>query len=441
MKIFYVLFILILFQNCSFDNKTGIWNNDLESPIEKNNQFKDFKKLSTTQEFFDKIIPINKKIQIKLPSQTYPKKWTDIFYNRNNNYDNFQYDNLNKIIFRSKKLSRYQIDKYILYENNNLIFNDKKGNVVSYSLKEKKILSKFNFYKKSYKKFEKELNFIVENRVIYISDNLGYLYAYDYKKNKLIWAKNYKIPFNSNFKIFKDYLFTSNINNNFIILEKETGNILKQIPTEEILVQNDFKNNLSQNNESILFLNTFGTLYSIDNKKFNIKWFVNLNPSIDLNTSNLFNSNQIVNNNNLVIVTTNKFTYVIDAINGSIIYKLNLTSFIKPLITNNYLFLVSDNELLISFDLINGKIIYSYDINEEISVFLNTKKKKAHFKFFTMSNDNLMIFLKSSYILKFDVRGNLKDIYKLPSKMSSNPIFINGNILYLDNKKKLITLN
>ena len=28
MKFFYALIILILFQNCSFDNKTGIWKND-----------------------------------------------------------------------------------------------------------------------------------------------------------------------------------------------------------------------------------------------------------------------------------------------------------------------------------------------------------------------------------------------------------------------------
>ena len=242
----------------------------------------------------------------------------------------------------------------------------KKGNIISYSLK-KKIISKFNFYKKKYKKFEKELNFIVENNIIYISDNLGYTYAYNYIENKLIWAKNYKnlLFFNSNFKIYQNFLFTSNINNNFIILEKETGDILEQIPTEEILVQNNFKNNLSQNKDTILFLNTFGTLYAIDKNKFSIKWFINLNPSLDLNVSNLFYGNQIVNNDNLIIISTNKYTYVIDASNGSIIYKLNFTSLIKPILTDNYLFLISDNDLLISFDLKRGKIIYSYDINKK----------------------------------------------------------------------------
>ena len=99
-------------------------------------------------------------------------------------------------------------------------------------------------------------------------------------------------------------------------------------------------------------------------------------PSLDLNVSNLFYGNQIVNNDNLIIISTNKYTYVIDASNGSIIYKLNFTSLIKPILADNYLFLISDNDLLISFDLKRGKIIYSYDINEKISSFLNTKRKK-----------------------------------------------------------------
>ena len=43
MKNFFFLIILILFQNCSFDQKTGIWKN--ENLIdEENNVFKEFEK-------------------------------------------------------------------------------------------------------------------------------------------------------------------------------------------------------------------------------------------------------------------------------------------------------------------------------------------------------------------------------------------------------------
>ena len=79
------------------------------------------------------------------------------------------------------------------------------------------------------------------------------MYAIDYKKNKVIWAKNYKIPFRSNLKIFQDKLLASNQNNNLYFLNKYSGDIINQIPTEETIVKNKFINNLSLNNNYIFF--------------------------------------------------------------------------------------------------------------------------------------------------------------------------------------------
>ena len=97
--------------------------------------------------------------------------------------------------------------------------------------------------------------------------------------------------------------------------------------------------------------------------------------------------------------------------------------------------------MLISFNLESGTIVYSYDLNEKISKFLNIKKKEAQFKFFTLANNNLLIILKNSYFLKFDINGKLLDIDKFNSKIKSNPIFINNSILYLDLKNKLLVIN
>ena len=134
-------------------------------------------------------------------------------------------------------------------------------------------------------------------------------------------------------------------------------------------------------------------------------------------------------------------TYIIDSNNGSIIYKLNFVSKIKPLLINNYLFLISNNDLLISFDMINGQIIYSYNINKKISEFLKIKQKEAQFKFITMANNTLFIILKNSFVLKFSIDGTLKKVYKLPSKIKTNPVFVNNVILFLNSKNKLLAVN
>ena len=78
---------------------------------------------------------------------------------------------------------------------------------------------------------------ILDRDTVYISDNLGYLYAFNYKTKKLVWAKNYKIPFRSNLKLYKDKLIASNQNNNLYYFNKNSGDIIKSIPTEETIIK------------------------------------------------------------------------------------------------------------------------------------------------------------------------------------------------------------
>ena len=61
MNFFYFFVILIFFASCSFDDKSGIWNNSGIITNDDKNQFKDFKKISSSNNFFDKVIPFDKK--------------------------------------------------------------------------------------------------------------------------------------------------------------------------------------------------------------------------------------------------------------------------------------------------------------------------------------------------------------------------------------------
>ena len=442
MKLFYVLVILIIFQSCSFDNKTGIWKNENSISNKDNDLFNEFKKISISEDTFNEEITLKKSFKFQKSNPVDNFQWNDIFYSKNNNLKNFKYNYLNRIIFKSKKITRHKVNNYLLFEENNLIVSDQKGNIIVFSINKNKMISKFNFYKKQFKKIKKNLNYIVENNIIYVSDNIGYVYAFDYKNNKILWAKNYKIPFRSNLKILDNKIMVSNQNNNLYFLNKKSGNILKLIPTEETIVKNKFINSLSINkNDTLLFLNSYGSLYSINVKTMRINWFINLNQTLDLNPSNLFFGTQIVNNENKVIISSLNKTYIIDSSNGFIEYKYNFSSLIKPLIHKNIVFFVTKNNLLISLNLNNGKIVYSYDINKQIAEFFNVNKKNAFFKNIMLLNNDIIIFLQNSYTLNFNINGKLKDVSKLPSKINTYPIIIDGSILYLDKKNKISIIN
>ena len=438
MKLFYLFIILFFLSSCSFDNKTGIWKNDTLSGLkDEKNSFSEFKSISSKNNSFNKIIQLNENFKFQLSSPRNHSKWTDIYLKKSNNYENFIYNKNNNLIYKSKRVTKNKVQKYLLYKDENVIITDIKGNLIIFSTKENKIIKKFNFYKKKYKKKEKFLNLILINNTIYVADNIGYLYAYDYIKNKILWAKNYKIPFRSNLKISNNTLIASNQNNDLLFFNIENGNIIKTIPTEETLVKNEFINNLSLSENSLFFLNTYGSLYSVDLDKLQINWFLNLTQFLNSQVNNLFSSNQVVYHKGKIIVNTNQFTYVLDSETGSIIHKKNFSSYLNPLIIDDYLFLVSKNNLLISMSISTGKIIYSYNINQLIAEFFNSKEKTVNLKNIFITNNKLFIILKNSFFLSLDLEGKLNSVNKLPTNIASNAIIVENSLMYLDNKYRI----
>ena len=445
MKLFFCLIILILFTNCSFDKKTGIWKNENILSDQKKIIKDGFIKIndaSNLNKEFKKVIFLDKNFKFNLFKPISVFEWTDFYYSQTNNLENFKYDNLGTLSLKSKKLSRSKVSNFILYSNNEIIFSDEKGNIIFFSPSEKTKPKKFNFYKKKYKNFKKELNIAINNKTLFISDNLGYLYSYDQVSRRVLWAKNTKIPFRSNLKIKGDRIYTSNQNNDLLIFNKNTGDIIKQIPTERAIIKNSFKNIIVlDEKKTIFFLNSYGSLYSIDSEFLEIKWFINLNQNLDFNPSNLFLSNQIIYNQKKIIISTNYSTYFIDTEIGSIIYKNNFTTKLRPIINNNYLFLVTKNNFLVSIDLIEKKVLFSRDIDNAVSQFLNINKKKAQLKSLMLVNNNLYVLLKNSYLLIFNINGELKKIERLKNKVYSDPIIIDSSLIYLDNKNRIVVQN
>lgn len=442
MKLFYSIIILFILSSCSFDDKTGIWKNENLTQNDNDNDslFNDFKKISSTKKIFDTIINLDKKFIFNLSNIIKNDHWKDSFYSDSNNFDNFKYNNNNQLILKSKKITKYEPNKQLLYYKNNIILNDRRGNIIIYSINKNKLISKFNFYKKRYKKLKKSINLIIENNILFVADNLGYIYAYDLQTNSLLWAKNFKIPFKSNLKVYGDMVIVANIKNNVFFLKKNNGETIKSIQTEETRVTNQFVNNFSITKDNLLFLNSFGSLYSINLNTKKINWFLNLNQSLDLKTDNLFNGNQIVNYNDKIVVSSNNFLYLIDSQTGSILRNKNFSSSIKPIINNEYIFLITKNNYLISTRLHDAEIIYSYNLKDQLSEYLKPKNKLEIHNFF-VANNKLLIFINRKYLAFLNINGQIENITKLPFKIKSNPIFINGSIIYLDNNNKIKILD
>ena len=195
-------------------------------------------------------------------------------------------------------------------------------------------------------------------------------------------------------------------------------------------------NNLAVDGDNVIFLNTYGSLYALNITNMQIKWFINLNESLNINPSNLFISNQLIIRDNRVYVPANSNLYVLDLSFGTNIYKKNFSSIVRPIVLTNVFYTI-DNNLLIATEINSGKIVFSYDINQKISERLKIKKKKVQFKSVMLLNDKIFIFLKNSYIVKFKINGEIYEITKLPQKINSQPIIIDNSIIFLDKSNRV----
>ena len=442
MQFFKILILLFLFYSCSFDTKTGIWKNDNIAPnIENNSVFKDFVKITSSDEKFNSIVQINEEFNFIINEPLRNLSWNQTLLNKENNIVNLSFDNKNQAIHKSKKISLHTLNENILYEKNKIFLSDQKGNLFIYSLQKNKLIKKLNFYKKKYKNKKIKLNFIIENDIVYISDNIGFIYAYDINLDKIIWAKNINIPFRSNLKLSLNFLTLANQNNDLYFFNKKNGKLIKLIPSEETVINNNFQNKISLSNDEVFFLNTYGSLYSIDNKSFNLKWFVNLNKTLEKNLSNLFYGSDVVFYDNRILLSSNENFYIINSKNGSVLYKKNFSSYFNPIINNDFVFLLTKNNLLVALNLRDGEIIYSLDLAQETANFLSTKKKNLIIKNILMVDDKIFVFLKNSYVIKLDIYGKIVSIIKLPSKLKTQPIIVDNKLFYINKKNKLFVVN
>ena len=500
-----VLVFLLIFNHCSFDNKSGIWKDGSIVEVEKENKNKDIKDLEKNKKFELSCKTINKnnfienlfvknkskcmdgdfaqvdgKIQkedrlksvftqtmqyneikkvdpetiIKLNDPIKIDNWLESFYNNGNNPSNIFYSNEKQKVSSSSRLAKFSYKKKNNYQkttkpliyNNNIISYDHKGTIYVYSTKIKKKLLQFNFYKKKFKKFDKKIYLIVRNDVIYAADNLGYLYAVNIKTGKLIWAKNYSVPFRSNMKIYENTLFSANQDNVAFAINLSNGEKIWQFASQINQLNSDFINNLilDEQNKNIIFFNTSGEVYSINFINQKINWVINLRNTSVSAQNKLFLANPMVINNNNIIISSDNSLISYNKVSGNRKWQLPITASLKIDISNDFIFVFTEKNLLVCLNQ-NGDILWSKNIFKELEA-LNTKlnkEKTGIISSLIIADNNIMLFSSSGYLLEFSSKNGQLILIKKISKSGfvTDPIFSKGKMFFFNKKYKLLYFN
>ena len=437
----YICFLLTL--GCSFDNKTGIWNEHNKKVIETSKKGEERKDILKKIQKYDQEIISNNHINISSVKQN--SNWKQINLLSTNNVGNLFYENKKNKILKSKKIGKSYsniIDKTFepLIVNDQIYFYDPHGNIYNYSILTKNLKWKFNFYKKKYKFIPIKLNLIINNQNLLVSDNLGYIYNVNINTGKLLWAKNQGIPFNSEIKVSEDKVFMLNQDNKFYIFNKNNGNKILDFETFPEFLETHNKQSLSIDSENLYFSTTSGRIFSINYNDYKVNWLTNIKKINVLEDTPLFFSSSIVRKNNSIFISTSQVTLSLNSQSGKVNWEFPIGTNIRPININNLLFLTTKNGYIICLNSDNGKVIWSNKLFNDNKKF--QKKTIGNFNSLLIISNQIFITTENGYFLFINPQnGKLLSYAKVTNGFFSNPSVSNGKIYIVDKNLRVLSFN
>ena len=430
-KYLFLLILVLLLNNCSFDTKSGIWTQ--EKKITKSIK-KDVQKLFEKKDLNEN--EFNKNLILKISS-----KYTNNYDAGNNDIGIFDIDlKFNKISkYKFSKIKYFdQFEPALVFFNNDLIFFDNKGSIIRFS-NDSKIIWKKNYYNKYEKKLSPILSLASNENLLLVTDSISKFYLMDINSGKLLWSKDHKTNFISDIKIDDDRFYVLDANNSFLCFSIINGEKLWEFQTEQKLINSQKKTSIIFNKTSVIFNNSRGEIISLDKENGGLIWLTSTISYGETFQAFLIKTSELVQNGNSIYFSNNqnKF-YSLDLNTGIINWSESLSSILRPIIVDDIIMTVSDKGYLYIMAKQSGNIIRITDV---LSNFKLKKRKKIQPTGFVASQNNLYLSTNIGQLLVVKTSDGKKSLsYKISREKISKP-YINNRKLYVVKNNEIIRLD
>ena len=431
-KLFRILLIYFLITGCSFQKNSKFWNKEKIEEEKQENVTEIFKKEETLN------FELNPNLKIELDSRAVNNSFLNNF---NNNDGRINYsgrlENVSK--YKFKKIENfYQYEPEITFNQNNIIFFDNEGSILSFDSSSNLIWKK-NYYSKAQKKQNPFLFFGHNNKILIIADNIAKLYAVDINTGELLWTNKNNAPFNSQVKVYKDKIYVIDFENTLRAYSINDGKEIWNRKTQNSLIRSQKKLSLIILDEKIYFNNSLGDISAIDINNGNLIWQTPTQSSLTYDTGFFLKTSDIVADENVLFFSNNQNQFFsLDIQTGNLNWKQEINSSLRPIIINNFLFTVSLEGYLIIIEKNTGNIIRSNYLFNNFKIKNRTKIKPTGF---IVGNENIYLSTSNGRILVVDINSGItKNVLKIDNKEISRPAIFNKN-LYVITDNSIIELN
>jgi len=423
-KIFGFFLVLLIFTHCSLDTKSGLWTK--KQTIKKEKKVIElFKELKTLEKEF------NSNVKIRLNSKSKNNSFVNNFDNNNGRVN---YDGELKSVSRFKysKIDNFeQYEPDLIFDKDNIIFFDNKGSILKFN-NFSKLIWKKNFYSKRERKKKPFLFFANNSKTLIVADTIAKFYAINIATGDLLWSKNNVAPFNSQIKIYKDKFFVVDFENILRCFSIKNGNEIWKFKTEKSTIKSQKKLSLVIINGKVYFSNSIGDISAVDIETGSLIWQTPTQISNVYESSFFLKTSDLIADSNTILFSNNNNEFFsLDILYGSINWKQNINSTLRPTLIDQLIFTITMEGFLVVIDNNNGNIIRITNIFDRFN-----KKKRAKIKpeGFIVGNKNIYLTTSNGRLFIINIlSGKTEEILKIDRERISRPFVLNQNLFIIKN--------
>ena len=435
--------ILFLLSNCSFDNKTGIWEEVISEKKRiakiKQEQTKDENtiRIFSSQNIYEKEKKIEKTISISKAKKNF--QWIMPGNNYQNYLGNIYLPGITNMFLKKKigknKLSLSKTSTKPLAIKNYLYLADDKGTIYKITVYGE-IVWKKNVYSKVYKNIYKNISFSLYKGNLYVSDNIGFIYSISSDDGQLIWIKNHGVPLKSKIKVYEDKIFLVNQDNRIICFSSVDGAVIWSIRSIASFIKlQDLLSIALSDNGNIIVSTTSGDLLKINHTNGSVFWSLNTLESMQTDATDFFKSSDIVLSRKSIIFSNKNKIFSFNTDNGYMNWKNNVSSVATPIIDGENIFIVTENGFFVIVDFLSGEIISSTNILQ----ILKQKKQRTQVKGFIMGSGKIYSVTLNGFLITSSAStGEVESFVKIGRPITSAPIISDGKLFIYTEDSRIL---
>ena len=277
---------------------------------------------------------------------------------------------------------------------------------------------------------------------IYTHNGSNKLLAINSVDGTIIWEKKNELPFRGGITSYKNYVFVSDFDGNFLSINNKNGEVLWNVflGSEYNSVYTTARPLVVKN--KVIVPTTGGTFFVISLNTGEVLWSENISSNQQLPM--LFHSGDIVANpvyyeGKLYIVSQSGFTAAFNLETSEKLWNIPIGGFETPTISGKTIFIMGNFGLLAAIDTDTGKLRwqkqYPSYLNED-SFF--SDKEIIVYKGPSLVDSKVLISNQKGIISIVDANNGTEIDTLNIDELSIPPIPVDGNLLFLTSKGKLL---